>query len=183
MITPQWEELFRGLEGLALEEHSYPYQYQDSSLIKLFVYARIEGIKGFQTLQKHLELRADVVELLGLEGVPHRKTIAERFRSLPDTVSSVLTQLTQRLIETGRRRRQYCQCGLDIAARPRQRLCTKSSGDKGELPKCGNIDQQAHWGKNGCGEWIYGYRLHSLTLCGPEEHHLACGYQCAACQP
>ena len=101
MITPQWQELFAGLEGLAWVEHSYPYQYQDLPLIKLFVYARIEGIKGFQTLQKHLELRADVVELVGLAGVPHRKTIAERFRGLPETVSNVLTQLTERFIETG----------------------------------------------------------------------------------
>lgn len=38
----------------------------------------------------------------------------------------------------------------------------------GELPSCGNIDQEAHWGKSGCGDWVFGYRLHSLTLCGPE---------------
>ena len=68
MITPKWEEQFAGLEGLDLTEHSYPYQYQDLALIKLFVYARIEGIEGFQTLQKHLELRAYVVELVGPKG-------------------------------------------------------------------------------------------------------------------
>ncbi len=167
MITPEWEELFAGLEGLALDEYSYPYQYQDSSLIKLFVYARIEGIKGYQTLQKHLELRADVVELLGLEGVPHRKTIAERFRGLPEVVSSVLTQLTNKLIETGE---------LDVSIASVDSTLMHASGnvwhkkqrDKGELPTCGNVDTEAHWGKNGCGEWVFGYRLHSLTLCGPE---------------
>ena len=167
MITPQWEELFAGLDGLDLAEHSYPYQYQDATLIKLFVYARIEGIKGFQTLQKHLELRADVVELLGLKAVPHRKTIAERFRSLPDTVSSVLTQLTQRLIETGDVDASIASVDSTLL-HAQGNVWHKKQRDKGELPKCGNIDQQAHWGKNGCGTWIYGYRLHSLTLCGPE---------------
>ena len=167
MITPKWEELFAGLDGLDLAEHSYPYQYQDLSLIKLFVYARIEGIKGFQTLQKHLELRADVVELLGLKAVPHRKTIAERFRVLPDTVSSVLTQLTERVIETGDVDASIASVDSTLL-HASGNVWHKKQRDKGELPKCGNIDQQAHWGKNGCGEWIYGYRLHSLTLCGPE---------------
>ena len=44
----------------------------------------------------------------------------------------------------------------------------KKQRDKGELPKCGNVDTEAHWGKSGCGEWVFGYRLHNLTLCGPE---------------
>jgi transposase len=166
MITPQWQELFAGLEGLALTEHSYPYQYQDSSLIKLFVYARIEGIKGFQTLQKHLELRADVVALLGLKDVPHRKTIAERFRSLPETVSSVLTQLTEKLIETGEVDASIASVDSTLM-HASGNVWHKKQRDKGELPTCGNVDIEAHWGKSGCGEWIYGYRLHNLTLCGP----------------
>ena len=37
----------------------------------------------------------------------------------------------------------------------------------GELPGCGNIDTEAHWGVSGAGEWVFGYRLHSLMACGP----------------
>lgn len=37
----------------------------------------------------------------------------------------------------------------------------------GELPSCGNIDTEAHWGVSGAGEWVYGYRLHSFMRCGP----------------
>ena len=43
----------------------------------------------------------------------------------------------------------------------------KKQRDKGELPSCGNIDQEAHWGVSGAGDWIFGYRLHSLMSCGP----------------
>ena len=167
MITPEWEELFAGLEGLAIAEHSYPYQYQDSSLIKLFVYARIEGIKGFQTLQRHLELRADVVELLGLAGVPHRKTLSTRFRSLPEVVSNVLTQLTDRFIETSDVDASIASVDSTLL-HAAGNIWHKKQRDKGELPKCGNVDTEAHWGKSGCGEWVFGYRLHNLTLCGPE---------------
>ena len=143
MITPQWEELFAGLDGLAITEHSYPYKYQDSSLIKLFVYARIKGIKGYQTLQKHLELRADVVELLGLEGVPHRKTLAERFRSLPEVVTRVLTQLTARFIETGDLDASIANVDSTLM-HASGNVCHKKQRDKGELPKCGNVDTEAH---------------------------------------
>ena len=167
MTTPQWQELFAGLEGLALAEHSYPYQYQDLPLIKLFVYARTEGISGFQTLQKHLELRTDVVELVGLKAAPHRKTIAERFRSLPEVVSSVLTQLTDMFIETGDVDASIASVDSTLL-HAQGNVWHKKQRDKGELPSCGNIDQEAHWGKSGCGEWIFGYRLHSLTFCGPE---------------
>lgn len=37
----------------------------------------------------------------------------------------------------------------------------------GEIPSCGNIDTEAHWGVSGAGEWVFGYRLHSLMSCGP----------------
>jgi transposase len=167
MITPSWKELLIGLEGLALIEHDYPYKYQDLPMLKLFVYARIKGIKGFQTLQKHLELRADVVELLGLDGVPHRKTIAERFRSLPETVSGVLAQLTERLIETGDVDASIASVDSTLM-HAQGNVWHKKQRDQGELPSCGNVDTEAHWGKSGCGEWVYGYRLHPLTLCGPE---------------
>lgn len=150
-----------------MTEHSYPYQYQDSTLIKLFVYARIEGIKGFQTLQNHLELRADIVKLVGLAGLPHRKTLSTRFRSLPEVVSSVLTQLTDRFIETGDVDASIASVDSTLM-HAQGNIWHKKQRDKGEVPSCGNIDQEAHWGKSGCGEWLDGYRLHTLTLCGPE---------------
>lgn len=167
MITPKWEDLFVGLEGLALPERTYPYTYQDLSLLKLFVYARIKKITGFQTLQRHLQLRPDIVQRVGLEKVPHRKTIAERFRDLPDTTSQVLTQLTDRFIETGDVDASIASVDSTLM-HANGNIWHKKQRDKGELPSCGNIDQEAHWGKSGCSEWVYGYRLHPLTLCGPE---------------
>lgn len=43
----------------------------------------------------------------------------------------------------------------------------KKQREQEELPSCGNIDTQAHWGVSGTGEWVYGYRLHTLMSCGP----------------
>lgn len=167
MIPPEWNELFRAMEELALPERSYPYSYQDLPLIKLFVYARLKAITGFQSLQKHLQARPDVLSMLGLARVPHRKTIADRFRALPDSVMSLLHQLTERFIETGEIDASIGSVDSTLM-HAQGNVWHKKQREQGELPSCGNIDQEAHWGKSGCGEWIYGYRLHSLTLCGPE---------------
>lgn len=167
MITPDWEELFSAIEDLVLPERSYPYSYQDLPLIKLFVYARIKGITAFQSLHKHLTLRPELLALLGLESVPHRKTIAMRFRALAVSVLNVLHQLTERFIKAGKVDPSIGSVDSTLM-HAKGKVWHKKQRDKGELPSCGNIDQEAHWGKSGCGEWVFGYRLHTLTLCGPE---------------
>lgn len=43
---------------------------------------------------------------------------------------------------------------------------------------CGNIDQEAHWGKSGCGEWVYGYRVHCLVS-GCSKAALPCDVEVA----
>lgn len=167
MIAPNWEGLFEAIDELILPERSYPYSYQDLPLIKLFVYARIKGINAFQSLQKHLTLRPEVLALVGLEKAPHRKTLAARFRALSNSALSLLHQLSERFIETG---------VVDSSIGSVDSTLMHAQGNVwhakqmkgGELPSCGNVDQEAHWGKSGCGDWVFGYRLHSLTLCGPE---------------
>lgn len=167
MIPPTWEELFSGLDEGVLPERSYPYSYQDLPLIKLFVYSRIKGISGFQSLQKHLEVRSDVLNLVGLDKVPHRKTIAKRFRALPDAVLALLHQLTEHITLAEELDPSIASVDSTLM-NAKDNVWHQKQRAKGELPKCGNVDQEAHWGKSGCGEWVYGYRLHSLTLCGPE---------------
>jgi hypothetical protein len=167
MIAPTWEALFGEVDELALPERSYPYSYQDLPLIKLFVYARIKDITAFQSLQKHLTMCPGVLALVGLEKAPHRKTLAARFRALSSSVLSLLHQLTERFIETGAVDPSIGSVDSTLM-HAQGNVWHKKQRDQGELPSCGNIDTQAHWGKSGCGEWVYGYRLHSLTLCGPE---------------
>jgi len=166
MVTETLEAMFKELEGLVLPERGYPYDYQDLALIKLFLYGMVKDIKGFQSLQKHLQKRADVVELLGLDKIPHRKTIATRFRALSDSVRSLLHQLTEKFIKAKIVDPLIGSVDSSLM-QAHGNVWHKKQRDKGELPKCGNIDIEAHWGKSGCGKWVYGYRIHCLTLCGP----------------
>lgn len=167
MLAPSWEDLFKELEGLEFKERSYPYQYDDLTIMKLFVYSRIKRIGGFKTMHKHLSLRPDVVKLVGLEKIPHRKTLARRFREISGEVLDLLHQLTQRFMALGAI--DPCIASVDSTLmQANGNIWHKKQMDAGELPKCGNVDTEAHWGVSGCGEWIFGYRLHCLTLCGVE---------------
>jgi hypothetical protein len=167
MLAPRWEDLFKELEGLEMKTRSYPYQYGDLTMMKLYVYSRIKGINGFKTIHRHLQLRPDVVKLVGLEKIPHRKTLAERFREICAEVLDLLHQLTQRFIGLGLVDPSIVSMDSTLM-QANGNIWHKKQMDAGELPKCGNVDTQAHWGVNGCGEWTFGYRLHCLTLCGVE---------------
>lgn len=166
MITPRWEALLSALDECVVAERSYPYNYQDLPLIKVFVYARVKGIDGFQSLQKHLAVHPDVLALVGLARVPHRKTLANRFRALADLVGELLAQLTAHTTQAEAVDASVASVDSTLL-HAHGNVWHKKQRDGGELPKCGNIDQEAHWGKSGCGQWVYGYRLHVLTLCGP----------------
>lgn len=143
MIAPNWEGLFEAVDELVLPERSYPYGYQDLPLIKLFVYARIKGITAFQSLQKHLTLRPEVLAPVGLEKAPHRKTLAARFRALSTSALSLLHQLSERFIKKGAVDPSIGSVDSTLM-HANGNVWHKKQRDQGELPSCGNIDTQAH---------------------------------------
>jgi hypothetical protein len=79
-------------------------------------------------------------------------------------VLSLLHQLTERFMETGAVDPSLGSVDSTLM-HAQGNVWHKQQRDQGELL---SIDMETHWGKSGCGEWVYGYRLHSLTLCGPE---------------
>ena len=93
--------MFKELEGLEFKERGYPYQYGDLAIIKLYGDSRVKGIVGFKTIHKHLKLGPDVLKLVGLAKIPHRQTLAERFRAICGEVLGLLHQLTQRFMALG----------------------------------------------------------------------------------
>lgn len=143
MIAPTWEGLFEAVDELVLPERSYPYSYQDLPLIKLFVYARIKGITAFQSLQKHLTLRPEVLAPVGLEKAPHRKTLAARFRAPSTSALSLLHQLSERFIKKGAVDPSIGSVDSTLM-HANGNVWHKKQRDQGELPSCGNIDTQAH---------------------------------------
>jgi hypothetical protein len=170
---PRLTTFLAQLETLFVPHLAYPYLYPDLAMVKLFLYATIRRLTGFKTLHSHLAERPDILALVGLECLPHRTTLANRFRQLPDRARDLLHQLTEQFLRDGL---------VDESVASADSTLMHANGNvwhakqlnEGVLPECGNIDIEAHWGMSGCKQWVFGYRLHDLVLCGPDGFTWPC---------
>lgn len=102
-------------------------------------------------------------------GVPNRRTMERRFKSIFCFFRIVIQKMGLTMVRLGIANQQ---------GRVVDSTRTKAYGNvwhkkqklKGEIPKCGNIDKEAEWGKNSQG-WDYGYNAHIFgsikPICAP----------------
>ena len=155
------------LDTLELPTLQAPQKHSDRSFLKLFLYAQIHKITSFKLLAKITFEKPDLQQLCNLKTAPHRTTISRRFKTLPDPLALVLDQLTLKAQE---------QELIDVSITSTDSTLMKANGNlwhqknmiANEIPACGNIDTDAHWGKSGCKGWTFGYALFSLVACGPQ---------------
>jgi transposase len=155
------------LDNLELPSLEAPQKYSDRSFLKLFLYAQIHKITSFKLLAKMILEKPELQQLCNLKIAPHRTTISRRFKTLSAPLTLVLDQLTNQAQK---------QELIDLSITSTDSTLMKANGnlwhkknmDAGEIPKCKNIDTDAHWGKSGCKGWTFGYALFSLVACGPQ---------------
>jgi hypothetical protein len=85
---------------------------------------------------------------------------------MPEAIRVALRQLHQRFSDEGQSDPSFMSVDSSLM-HANGNVWHSKQMKAGEIPSCGNIDQEAHWGVSGAGEWVYGYRLHSLMSCGP----------------
>ena len=162
MITPDLKSYLSLVDELDLPKTLDRYSYGESSLIKLFLYALVKGISGFKTLHDHLLERPEVLALVGLDQLPHRTTLSRRFKRIPKGLQQAMTTLHEHFIETGIGEASVMSADSSLMHAEGNVWHSKDRKAR-RLPSCGNIDQEAHWGISGQGEWVFGYRLHCLV--------------------
>ncbi len=161
-VTPDLETLLNMVDELELQAASGHTEYSTRSMLKLYLYMLVKRIKGFKTLAKQLRLKEELLGKFSLTSCPHRTILSRRFKQLPlvlrEQVRSIHADFVAEnvtLVEA---------MSVDFSLMHAQgNVWHKKQRDKGESPKCGNIDIEAHWGKSGCGTWVYGYRVHCLV--------------------
>jgi hypothetical protein len=166
-VTLQLETLLDMVDELELEADSGHTVYATRSMLKLYLYMLVKRIKGFKTLANQLHHRSELWERFGLAKVPHRTTLSRRFKQLPLVLRKQIRGLHAEFVAEGVTVVDAMSVDSSLL-HAKGNVWHKKQRDKGELPKCGNIDQEAHWGKSGCGTWVYGYRVHCLVSGGPE---------------
>ena len=160
-------EFLNQLDTLELPALEAPQIYADRSILKLFLYALIRRITSFKLLAKILLEKPELRQVCNLKTAPHRTTLSRRFKSLPQPLALLLDQLTsqaqkQDLIDPS------ITSTDSTLMKANGNLWHKKNRDAGELPTCGNVDTDAHWGKSGCKGWTFGYAMFSLVTCGPQ---------------
>lgn len=159
--------LLRFVDEMDLEADSGNVVYSTKAMLKLYLYMLVKRIKGFKTMAKQLRLKPQLGEHVGLKGFPHRTTLSRRFKQLPEVLRAQIRKLHADFVAEDVTIVDAMSADSSLM-HAHGNIWHKKQRDKGELPKCGNIDTEAHWGISGCGEWIYGYRIHCLVSAFPQ---------------
>lgn len=176
-LTLCLETLLTLVDELELEEDSGHTGYPTRSMLKLYLYMLVKRIKGFKTLAKQLRCRDELLDQFELARTPHRTTLSRRFKQLPLVLREQIRTIHADFVAKDVTIVDAMSVDSSLM-HAKGNVWHKKQRGKGELPKCGNIDQEAHWGKSGCGTWIYGYRVHCLVS-GSSDAALPCDVEVA----
>ena len=177
-VTLDLESLLNMVDELELGTDSGNIAYSTRSMLKLYLYMLLKRIKGFKTLAKQLRLKNELLVQFGLTSPPHRTTLSRRFKQLPLVLREQIRSLHADFVAEDVTLVDVMSVDSSLM-HAHGNVWHKKQRDKGELPTCGNIDRNAHWGKSGCGEWIYGYRVHCLVS-GCSDAALPCDVDVAS---
>jgi hypothetical protein len=131
-------------------------------MLKLYLYMLVKQIAGFKTMAKQLHFKDGLVEKFDLPRCPDRTTLSRRFKQLPLLLREQIRGIHTDFVAEGVTLTDALSVDSSLM-HAKGNVWHKKQRDKGELPSCGNIDTEAHWGISGCGEWVYGYRIHCLV--------------------
>ena len=176
-VTLDLESVLNMVDELELQADSGNIAYSTRSMLKLYLYMLVKRIGGFKTLAELLRRKEELLDQFGLTAPPHRTTLSRRFKQLPSVLREQIRSLHADFVAEGVTLVDAMSVDSSLM-RASGNVWHKKQRDKGELPSCGNIDTDAHWGKSGCGEWVYGYRVHCLVS-GSSEAALPCDVEVA----
>lgn len=138
-----------------------PYTYEDQVLIVFFTMMMIRRIVRFKTQHRWLESHPREALELGFEQVPHRTTIARRFKDLNVTIRAFIVYVgwwAEELHSVFSSHILVEDASLFKAQGP---VWHQSDRKAGRIPeKLRNLDTDASWRKSAYHGWVYGYGLH-----------------------
>ena len=137
------------------------YTYSQRMMVVFFVLMQYRRIFHFKTQQRWLEQHPEMVKLLKWSSIPHRTTLARRYRNLYTTLQAFIQFIGEDA------------ASLDIGLR-QQHLVEDKSLFKAQGPvwhqsdrqaqhipeRLRHLDSDASWSKSGYHGWVYGYGLH-----------------------
>jgi hypothetical protein len=138
-----------------------PFTYAEEVFIIFFMIMQFRQIHAFKAQWRWLDKHPEMVEMLGWATVPHRTTIARRYKALYEVVQEFVLFIGQYAPELDE---QFSQAhlvedkSLFKALGP---VWHQSDRKAGRIPeKLRKLDTDATWSKSAYHGWVYGYGLH-----------------------
>jgi hypothetical protein len=143
------------------------YTYSHPMLIVFFVLMQSRRIFRFKAQRRWLEEHPDMVKQLGWSTIPHRITLARRYRELYTILQAFIQFIGADAQNLDRRLRQHHLVEDKSLFKAQGPVWHQSDREAQRIPaKLRNVDTEASWSKSGYHGWVYGYGLH-LTC----NHH------------
>jgi Transposase DDE domain len=148
----------------------HPKFYSDRLFLKALVIMIVRHLHTVHELlgvlaQPTAEMTALRQVLMEQESFPSRRTWERRLKAIPDTLSAQIGCLGRHLISLIQ---PWLSSGLAVAIdstllRARGGVWHQKHREQGEIPHT-SIDTEAHWTKSGWHGWVYGWKLHVVSV-------------------
>lgn len=137
------------------------YTYSHQRLLVFFVLMQYRRIFRFKAQRRWLEQHPEMVKQLGWSTIPHRITLARRYRDLYTVLQAFIQFIGQDAQNLDRRLRQHHLVEDKSLFKAQGPVWHQSDRDAQRIPaKLRNLDTEATWSKSGYHGWVYGYGLH-----------------------
>ncbi|HLX59343.1 MAG TPA: transposase [Ktedonobacteraceae bacterium] len=151
-------------------QRGHPMVYSDRLFLKalvIMIVRHLHTVHGLlSVLAQPTAEMATLRSLLSEQGhLPSRRTWERRLKAIPATLPAQIGCLGRYLIDL---LQPWATCGRAVAIdstvlRARGGVWHQKHREKGELPHT-SIDPEAHWTKSGWYGWVYGWKLHVVSV-------------------
>lgn len=153
--------LFNEFVQVEPEYESKLYTYSQRMMIVFFVVMQYRRIFRFKTQRRWLEQHPEMVKLLKWSTIPHRITLARRYRDQYTMLQAFIQFIGQDAENLDRRLRQQHLVEDKSLFKASGPVWHQSDRVAQHIPvKLRNLDTEASWSKSGYHGWVYGYALH-----------------------
>lgn len=137
------------------------YTYSQRMMLVFFVLMQYRRVFRFKTQRRWLEQHPEMMQLLRWTSLPHRITLARRYRGLYSLLQAFIQFIGQDAEKLDARLRQRHLVEDKSLFKAHGTVWHQSDRTAQRRPeKLRNLDTEASWSKSGYHGWVYGYGLH-----------------------
>lgn len=138
-----------------------PFTYTEETFIIFFMIMQFRQVYAFKAQWRWLNKHPEMLDMLAWAKVPHRTTIARRYKDLYETVQEFIIFIGQYAPELDEQFNQAHLVEDKSLFKALGPVWHQSDRKAGRIPeKLRNLDTDATWSKSAYHGWVYGYGLH-----------------------